>query len=76
VKYSENVSRGFPGNRLTGPVILERGNTVCSSMTSHTYTVRNVVGQWIAVAAKILVIPSCFVNFHYFYGSHYITAYK
>jgi len=36
VKYSENDSRGFPGNSLTVAVILERGNTVCSSVTSHT----------------------------------------
>ena len=35
LEFSENDSRGFPGNRLTVAVILERGNTVCSSVTSH-----------------------------------------
>ena len=59
VKYSENESRGFPGNKLTGAVILECGNTVCSSLTSHREILGgNVVVEWIAVVAKIRVIPA------------------
>jgi len=38
VKYSENTSRGFPGNSLTVAVILERGNTDGEVNISHEIT--------------------------------------